>query len=197
MIYLGRKIFVGICILIIIILGIFAGLYLYNINNKDKENVINEVTQVDTQDNNIEVTNTLEIVNQEEKTTPNTLMIYKTYYTKCNHYINEYKDIDMSAVNLTEEEIKDRNQDWRIEEFSSEQIVLEKEVEDFCNEHFKLKLVNDNVVIFILDEDNNETEYQKTEISSEYLTEEDILKLTEGIIVYGKENLTNVLEDYE
>lgn len=195
--YLGRKIFVGICILIIIVLAIFAGLYLYDMNNVNKENINNNVTEVNTGEENTQITETLEIVNQEEKTTPNTLMIYKIYYTKCKHYINEYKDIDISSVNLTEEEIKDKNRDWRIKEFSAEQIVLEKEEEAFCNQHFKLKLIDGNVIIFIIDENGNEAEYQKTEITSEYLTSEDILKLTEGIVVYGKENLSSVLEDYE
>ena len=127
MIYLGRKVFVGICILIIIVLAIFAGLYLYDMNNVNKENINNNVTEVNTREENIEITEALEIANQEEKTTPNTLIIYRTYYTKCKHYINEYKDIDISSVNLTEEEIKDKNRDWRIKEFSAEQIVLEKE----------------------------------------------------------------------
>lgn len=194
---MGRKVFVGICIVIIIVLAIFAGLYLYDMNNVNKENINNNVTEVNTGEENIEITEALEIANQEEKTTPNTLMIYRTYYTKCKHYINEYKDIDISSVNLTEEEIKDKNRDWRIKEFSAEQIVLEKEEEAFCNQHFKLKLVDSNVIIFIIDEDGNEAEYQKTEITSEYLTNEDILKLTEGIVVYGKENLSSVLEDYE
>ena len=197
MIYLGRKVFVGICILIIIVLAIFAGLYLYDMNNVNKENINNNVTEVNTREENIEITEALEIANQEEKTTPNTLIIYRTYYTKCKHYINEYKDIDISSVNLTEEEIKDKNRDWRIKEFSAEQIVLEKEEEAFCNQHFKLKLIDGNVIIFIIDENGNEAEYQKTEITSEYLTNEDILKLTEGIVVYGKENLSSVLEDYE
>lgn len=197
MIYLGRKVFVGICIVIIIVLAIFAGLYLYDINNVNQENINNNVTEVNTGEENIEITEALEIANQEEKTTPNTLMIYRTYYTKCKHYINEYKDIDISSVNLTKEEIKDKNRDWRIKEFSAEQIVLEKEEEAFCNQHFKLKLVDGNVIIFIINENNNEAEYQKTEITSEYLTNEDILKLTEGIVVYGKENLSSVLEDYE
>ena len=92
---------------------------------------------------------------------------------------------------------KDKNRDWRIKAFSAEQIVLEKEEEAFCNQHFKLKLIDGNVIIFIIDENGNEAEYQKTEITSEYLTSEDILKLTEGIVVYGKENLSSVLEDYE
>ena len=192
-----RIVFVGICILIIIVLAIFAGLYLYEMNNVNKENINNNVTEVNTGEDNTQITETLEIANQEEKTTPNTLIIYKTYYTKCKHYINEYKDIDISFVNLTEEEIKDKNRDWRIKEFSAEQIVLEKEEEAFCNQHFKLKLIDGNVIIFIIDENGNEAEYQKTEITSEYLTNEDILKLTEGIVVYGKENLSSVLEDYE
>lgn len=194
---MGRKVFVGICIVIIIVLAIFAGLYLYDINNVYQENINNNITEVNTEEENIEITEGLEIANQEEKTTPNTLMIYRTYYTKCKHYINEYKDIDISSVNLTEEEIKDKNRDWRIKEFSAEQIVLEKEEEAFCNQHFKLKLIDGNVIIFIIDENGNEAEYQKTEITSEYLTNEDILKLTEGIVVYGKENLSSVLEDYE
>ena len=43
----------------------------------------------------------------------------------------------------------------------------------------------------------NETEYLQTEITTEYLTNEDILKLTTGIEVYGKEKLTSTIEDYE
>lgn len=191
-----RKGFVGICILIIV-LGIFVGVYLYNLNNLNKANITNDVTQVNDEKNDIKITNTLEIVTKEEKTTPNTLMIYKIYYTKCNHFINEYKDIDISAVNLNKQEIKDINKEWTITEFSPEQIVLEKQENDFCKEHFKLKIENNIIKIFSLDEKNNETLYEETNITTEYLTDEDILRLKEGILVYGKENLTSVLEDYE
>lgn len=194
MIYMVRKI---ICIIVIIILSIFAGLYLYNLNNITKDNVNSNTTQVDIEKNNIEIENTIEIVNQDKKTTPNTLMIYRTYYTKCNHYINEYKDIDISAVNLTKDEIKEKNREWSIKEFCPEQIILEKEEEGFCNQHYKLKLVDDRIEILSIDENGNEVEYEKTEITTEYLTEEDILRLKEGIFVYGKENLSSMLEDYE
>ena len=37
--------------------------------------------------------------------------------------------------------------------------------------------------------------YRHTKVGR--LTEEDILRLKEGITVYGKENLSSVLEDYE
>ena len=134
---------------------------------------------------------------QEEKTTPNTLIIYKTYYTKCKHFVQDYEDIDILLVNLNEEEFTEECKNWDIEEFSSEEVILSQEKEEFCNEHYKLKLENNNIVIYNIDENGIETEYEYTGITTEYLTEEDILKLTTGIYVYGKENLTSTIEDYE
>ena len=197
MIYLKRIVFTIICIIVVIALGIFVGIYLYNMNNTANENFNNSITEVNLNENYIEEQNAIEISNREEKTTPNTLLIYRTYYTKCNHYINEYKDIDINAVNLNKNELQDINEGWRIEDFSSEQVIFSKEVEDFCMEHFKLKMVDGIVKIYILDEEGNETEYENTDITEEYLTNEDILKLKEGILVYGKESLTSTIEDYE
>ena len=193
-----KKVLLFIGIIIIVAIGITVGINLYS-NNKDigQPNTINN--KIENKNNNeiYNISNTIATSNKEEKTTPNTLMIYKTYYTKCNHYINEYKDIDISDVNLTEDEIQNKNREWTINEFSSEQVIFEKESEEFCNQHYKLKLIDNRIVIFNISEDGEEKEYKRTEISSEYLTQEDLLRLKEGITVYGKENLTSVLEDYE
>lgn len=199
MIFMVKKIIWIIGIILIIILGIWLGIFLYDKREVVDENTIsnNIILQVDDKTNQLDTINTIQINGQEEKTTPNTLMVYKTYYTQCNHYINEYNDIDISAVNLTEDEIKEKNLEWDIEEFSKEQIVFTREKEDFCNQHYKLKMVDDKVVIYMLDKNDNETEYRRTDITPEYLTQEDVLKLKQGIAVYGKENLTSVLEDYE
>lgn len=193
-----KKVLLFIGIIIIVAIGITVGINLYS-NNKDigQQNTINNKIKNENNNEIYNISNTIATSNKEEKTTPNTLMIYKTYYTKCNHYINEYKDIDISDVNLTEDEIQNKNREWTINEFSSEQVIFEKESEEFCNQHYKLKLIDNRIVIFNISEDGEEKEYKRTEISSEYLTQEDLLRLKEGITVYGKENLTSVLEDYE
>lgn len=198
MIYMWKKVLLFIGIIIIVAIGITVGINLYS-NNKDigQQNTINNKIENGNNNEIYNISNTITTSNKEEKTTPNTLMIYKTYYTKCNHYINEYKDIDISDVNLTEDEIQNKNREWTINEFSSEQVIFEKESEEFCNQHYKLKLIDNRIVIFNISEDGEEKEYKRTEISSEYLTQEDLLRLKEGITVYGKENLTSVLEDYE
>lgn len=194
---LNKKIGITISIVSIILLGIAFGYIMYNnepslVNNSLIQNSENILALEEKKD--IEL---LETSAEEEKTTPNTLIIYKTYYTKCKHYIKKYEDIDESLVNLTEKELKEKTRDWRIEKFSKGEIELAKEEEEFCNEHYKLKLENNVIVIYKIDEAGVETEYEQTEITTEYLTNEDILKLTTGIEVCGKENLSSTIEDYE
>lgn len=192
-----NKIIFVICIFFIIVLGVLAGNYLYKYNTSVEKSSSANNLQENIIENKIRISDTIQTSTSKVKTTPNTLMIFKTYYTKCKHYINNYEDIDASAVNLTQEEIKEKYKGWKIEQFSEEQILLEREEEEYCNEHYKLKLEDGKVYIYIIDSNNNVTKWKDTEITSEFLTEEDILRLKEGITVYGKENLSSVLEDYE
>ena len=87
-----KKVLLFIGIIIIVAIGITVGINLYS-NNKDigQQNTINN--KIENKNNNeiYNISNTIATSNKEEKTTPNTLMIYKTYYTKCNHYIMKYK----------------------------------------------------------------------------------------------------------
>lgn len=194
MIFLKRIIMI-IIIILIIIFGIFIGTRIFNRENNTHNTIINN--NIIKQEENIEISSVEISSKEEERTTPNTLIIYKTYYTKCKHYIQKYEDIDASLVNCTENELKEKCRGWRIDKFSTKEVEMSKEEEKFCNEHYKLKLENNVIVIYNVDENGVETEYQQTGITTEYLTEEDILKLTTGIYVFGKENLTSTIEDYE
>ena len=191
-----KSIIIIVCITIIVLVGIFIGIKLTDKSQVNKNNETEDLYLPDVYENNI-IVQTIEIASEVEKTTPNTLIIYKTYYTKCKHYIKKYEMIDVSKVNLTEEEFKEKYKNWKLDKFSSEEIELSKEEEKFCGQHYKIKLEDDIVVIYRVDEDEKEIEYQRTDITTKYLTNEDILKLSTGIIVYGKENLTATIEDYE
>ena len=195
---MNKKIDITISIISIILLGIVFGYIIYdNDAPKTNENKILYNDNIMEVENNQNINSAIQTSVEEERTTPNTLIIYKIYYTKCKHYITTYEDADVSLVNLTEKEFKERTREWRIDKFSNEEIELSKEEEAFCNEHYKLKLENNVIVIYQIDEEGIETEYEQTGITTEYLTNEDILKLTTGIEVYGKENLSNTIEDYE
>lgn len=194
-----KKIIICVCVVISISIGVLVGKMINNNYNNNTESYntknLNESLEYT---NNIEISSITTSGAEEEKTTPNTLIIYKTYYTKCKHYVQEYEEIDFSLVNCNEEEVKENMRGkYDVEKFSSEEIEVSKEIEDFCNQHYKLKLENDVVVIYTIDEKGEETEYEITNITTEYLTQEDILRLKTGILIYGKENLTSTIEDYE
>ena len=74
-----KSIIIVICILIIIGLGIYFGISVFNKNN-DNDFVPHEDLNNTTLNNQIKAS--IEVSNSEEKTTPKTLIIYKTYYTK-------------------------------------------------------------------------------------------------------------------
>lgn len=197
---MNRKIITLLVAIIIILLGIVSGIYLYNKSNSDidrNNNFNSEAREVITIENETEIAQSMLVSSTEEKTTSNTLIIYKTYYAKCNHYINEYKDIDAAYINLTKEEFAEKNKAWKITNFSPSEIILEKQEDEYCNQHYLLKINNGVLTIYLIDEKEEKTEYEITDITTEYLTTEDILKLEKGIIIYGKENLISTIEDYE
>ena len=77
----------------------------------------------------------------------------------------------------------------RVEEASNN--ISEKDT------HYLLKDVYGYIEVYYLDENNKEYLYKKTDISTDYLSEEDIDDLQIGIEVVGIEALNKMLEDFE
>ena len=133
----------------------------------------------------------------EEKLSANAILILKKYYDKCEHTINEYVELPPELVNMTEQEVQAEYPEWEVIGFEKGKLTLYKEFEDVCGEHFKLKIEDGKVVIYIINSDGTESIYEKTNISSEYLTETDLLNMQDGLEIYGKEELNQIIEDFE
>ena len=147
--------------------------------------------------NIIDDTDTIEVNASDEKTTPNTILIIKKIYTDCGHEISSRAVIPDEMVNLTKEDIVERYPNFKLDDFSKEQIVLSKEVDSFCGEHYLLIEENGEINIYSVDEEGEKSFKKKVDITLEYLPETDRITLKNGIMVYGTENLNRVIEDYE
>ena len=115
----------------------------------------------------------------------------------CNHLIETRKNIEEAEVNITEEELKEKFKSWEIQKFTPNEIALYKEVNEFCNEHFLLKEEDGYINIYKIDKDSNKELFKKTEISTEYLADEDLEQIRSGIEVYTEKELNRTLEDFE
>ncbi len=201
-----KKVWIIGLIIAIIIIGIILGIFIYNNNaNNNKQssivkNEINIVSEKVTDECTEEYQNSeeeIETDSQEEKISPNCLLTLKKYYEECNHTINEYVDIPQDLVNGTEEDLKNEYPYWQVEKYSSNDIILYKEFNSNCGQHFVLREDNGKITVYKINENNAEEVYENTEISVEYLSETDKIKISEGIRVNGIEELNQLLEDFE
>ena len=66
-----------------------------------------------------------------------------------------------------------------------------------CPEHYKIGVAEGVVNIYRRNENGEEELYEMTNISLEYLPEEEQAKLDSGIEIIGEEELNSVLENLE
>lgn len=190
-------------IVIGIILGFLTGVYLYKINQISDKEELTEIAEIEDECTEIAELNEngkLDLIrtnSNDEKTSPNCVLTLKIYYNNCGHLIEKKEDIKETEVNMTEEELKEKFSEWEIQKFTPTEIVMYKEVNEFCNEHYLLKEKDGYISIYSLDENNNEKFIETTDISIEYLTEEDLENIEKGITVYTKKELNKTIEDFE
>ena len=192
-----------ILILIGAILGFLTGLYLYKINQININDLEQEIAIIEdecTQIAELEDSGELDLVrtnSEEEKVSPNCVLTLKVYYNNCGHLIEKRESIKVTEVNLTEDELKNKFPEWEVQKFTSAEIVLYKEVNEFCNQHFLLKEEEGYISIYKLNEDNSTEFFRMTEIPTEYLAEDDLKQIKDGIKIYTEKELNKALEDFE
>lgn len=188
-------------ILSIIIIAIITNIIIYNKKDGNKipesNTYVSEVIEDECTEEYINEQNTTTVVSTEEKVAANAILILKKYYIQCDHTINEYVELPQELVNMTKEQVQAHYLDWEVIGFEKGKIILYKEFDGVCGEHFKLRVENGKVVIYLVSQEGRESLYEKTNISSEYLTETDLINMQDGLEIYGKEELNKVIEDFE
>ena len=132
-----------------------------------------------------------------EKVSPNAQIVFETYYDKCGHTIISKQKVSKDDINKTEQEIKDKYSEYKVKEFSPEEIKLYKETDEICANHYVVKEQNGVIAVFSRNNDGTETLKNKTDLSTKYLPKEDIDLLKNGIEANSNEELEQILSDYE
>ena len=194
------KIMIGILISLIFITCIGIGFYLTKINQLSDTNIMQrtEVSEEKVTDECTQETEKLLQANtSERKVSPNAIFIMKRVFNECGHISKQYIDAPKEAINKTKEEIEEMYKDWKIENFTNNEIILTRTESGSCNEHYVLRNVEERVVVYKIDENNQEEVFERTGIYTKYLPETDKIQIENGIYVNGKEALNRILEDYE
>jgi len=192
-----KKIIIG--LIIAIILGILCAFMLQLFQNNTANIKQDENTKLAEEENTID-NNRIELVStsvSEVKTSPNATIIYEIYYKQCGHTMINQIEIPKELVNLNKVEVEEKYKDYQIKEFTSGNVVLSKQDDGICEEHYVLREDGGYIVIYNIDKNGKENLKEITTIVTKYLPDADIERLREGIKVIGKQKLNATIEDYE
>lgn len=137
-----------------------------------------------------------ETSSEGEKISPNCSIVFRRHYNDCGHTIEQYSSVPTELVNKTEEDLQEQYSGWTIEEFSRNQIILYREFDSECGEHYILREKDGKVVVYLKTGDTEEL-VEETDIATEFLTETDRIELQNGIEANGRVELNQLIEDYE
>ena len=187
-------------IVLTIIFGMVVAIYIYK-KNKTYTRVALERTNKQIQEKNI-INDSKELLKEtnsaEYKTTPNTRIIEKKYYNECGHLVQNEEKIREKLINKNQLEFQIEFIGWEIQKFTPNEVVVYKEINDFCNEHYLVKDVEGEIIIYGLDKRGNENEViRETGIETKYLSNEDIENLQTGIKIIGNKALNELIQDFE
>ena len=185
-----------------IVLGVVFGIYAYDRGKMSDTNMIDTQKLADVE-NNKQLNNetnanvAIETSSIDMKVSPNAIIIQKRYYKACDHLIKEVVDIPEDLINKEQEDVIKKYSDWKLEGYSSKEIVIYKEFDGICNEHYVIK-DHDGVIGIYTENNEGIQEWQEdTEISTMYLPDADLEQFKIGTKIVGKNNLYSFLEDYE
>ena len=179
------------------IASFFIGFYLFKISNVEKEQSQAMLLNENNLANNEEYIS-IRANTSEDKITPNTDIIKKIYYIDCDHIKQEEEEPSENLINMNKSEFQTQYIGWEIQRFTNSEVVIYKEVHDYCGEHYLIKEENGKIVVYKIDKYDKEIEkIEEMEIETNYLTETDLDKIKEGIKVYSKKEINKILEDFE
>lgn len=182
-------------VFLVVILGITAGIMMHVYRDEKIEQAVAEDLKTinKTLENKIVVATNAE----EEKVSPNASITFEIYYNSCGHSKVEKNTVSKDIVNKTKDELQELYPEWKVKKFSSISIVLYKEENAMCDNHYMVKATDGYISVYSIDKDGNEKLKNSTDISTQYLPEEDIVLLKKGIKANSNTELEQILSDYD
>ena len=193
-------------------IGLYTGTQMNTTKNISQNNrvedsiqdIVLQKVQNDSFGENKELENTLEnkediviaVSLNEEKISPHAKMIIKKTFGKCEHSEVNILDVPKEIINFTKSELQEKYTGWKIEKFSSDEVILYREIDANCNDHFVLREKDGKIAVYNELTKDKMNLIETLDVDTNLLSEEDKKNLKTGIKVYGENELNSLIEDY-
>ncbi len=113
-----------------------------------------------------------------------------TTHTLCMHETS-YKETEQ-FFSADRKQIKETFPNWKIISITNNEVILQRETPDYCPDHYFVMLKENELYIETL----NGTVLSPIDVSLYDFSEEEYLKLSNGIYLNGKKEYTSFIEDF-
>ena len=128
--------------------------------------------------------------------TPNTQLIFKTYYSSCRHTIEKAVQAESDEINMNEQQLKEKYSHWHLSGYSPPVVEFSRNIDTYCPGHYIIGVDGGYIAIYVYDENGHKSLQEKTDISAAPLTPEDQQALEGGIVVDTEEQKEQTLEGF-
>lgn len=135
-------------------------------------------------------------MSETDLTTPNTQLIFKTYYDSCGHTVEKAVQAGNDELNMSEQQLKEKYNGWKLTGYSPPIIELSRKIDSYCPDHYIIGVDGGYITIYVYDENGQRIVQEKTDISVAPLTPEDKQALQGGIVVDTEEQKEQTLEGF-
>lgn len=126
--------------------------------------------------------------------TASTKVIFKTYFMLCSHMVDKEPENMKDIINLSETGLKNKFPEWTVNEFSTQQVILKREIQTYCPRHYIIGSKDGYIAIYVYNSDGIKILHEMTENPISILTIDDQKNLEYGIVADSEEELQQKLE---
>lgn len=182
-------------------MSLYAGFEIVsNKNISDKLKITNNIQGSVSTTHEILTTATLQedisTITLETKINKSTLIVYEYYNISTGKMEVEEEEPPYFMIGFVEEDLKATFKDWIIISFTTERVVMRKNIQDKKIDSYVVGVQQGYVAVYTRNIENKTTLKELTEIPVSALPIEEQQRLLNGIDIIGEDKLFKILEDY-
>ncbi len=179
---------------LVILFGFVFG-YIYTTSRINNSQAVKDyVSHEDTNIVQNQILKSEDVINQND--IKNAVLVKRTIYKVCGHNIDQKSMLPKEQQEFTLEQFKELYSEYNIEKFSPEEIIISKQLNLKCPNHFIVKEKDGKVAVLyqIPVGGISVKEITNIDVSNLSITDQERLRL--GIIINSNEKLAEILEDF-
>jgi len=182
--------------IIMMAIGYIYGFYQETAKKQDSKNEEVDISKLALAGND------LRNENEDEETvtviSPSTEIVLNRFYLRCRDRIVERRKPYREELGLKKEDIQAFFVNWTVEEFNEEQLVLNREINNYCSEHYILKELEGLVSIYVPEKEDEGLELvEQTSIKVQSLPLDLQHEINNGIVVESLEQVEYLIESWQ